>query len=242
MNKFYQVVNDVLRENASSEIETLMRKKFDDKYPVTRDSTSPYDEPGATDLRDRMVDLGDEIFAAINAKDKEAHLVSLQKYEDLRDEAISKFGLDGPVGLIDPDMHGEYSDDFKSAHGIRPRSDALNTFRSVIEFYPDNRYGKIVDDQFIAPELKSYIGVEHEDQESGIRSLDGFFSDEEAHIEDNETSLTPEDLKTIETVKSLAGDEAKGGLSPFDKPEKNIKKAYGKLLNQVSAKINKIKI
>lgn len=242
MNKFYQIVNDVLKENTDSEIDALMRKKFNDKYPAAADSTSPYDEQGATDLRDSMVDLGDEIFAAINAKDKEAHLVSLQKYEDLRDEAISKFGLDGPVSLIDPDMHGEYSDDFKSAHGIRPRSDALNTFRSVIEFYPDNRYGKIVDDQFIAPELKSYIGVEHEDQESSIRSLDGFFSDEEAHIEDNETSLKPEDLKTIETVKKLAGGEAKGGLNPFDKPEKDIKRAYGNLLKQVSTKINKIKL
>ena len=209
MNKFYQVVNDVLRENADSEIDTLMRKKFDDKYPVTRDSTSPYDEPGATDLRDRMMDLGDEIFAAINAKDKEAHLVSLQKYEDLRDEAISKFGLDGPVGLIDPDMHGEYSDDFKSAHGIRPRSDALNTFRSVIEFYPDNRYGKIVDGQFIAPELKSYIGVEHEDQESGIRSLDGFFSDEEAHIEDQEVDMNTVE-KGLSDLAATASSGAKG--------------------------------
>lgn len=82
----------------------------------------------------------------------------------------------------------------------------------------------------------------NEDQESGIRSLDGFFSDEETHIEDNESGLTPENLKTIETVKKLASGEAKGGLNPFDNPEKAIKKAYGKLLNQVSTKINQIKI
>ena len=81
-----------------------------------------------------------------------------------------------------------------------------------------------------------------EDNESGIRSLDGFFSDKEAHIEDNESGLTPENLKTIETVKKLASGEAKGGLNPFDNPEKAIKKAYGKLLNQVSTKINQIKI
>lgn len=82
----------------------------------------------------------------------------------------------------------------------------------------------------------------NEDQESGIRSLDGFFSDEEALPEDAESSLTPEDFKTIETVKKLASGEAKGGLNPFDNPEKKIQKAYGNILNQVSAKINKIKL
>jgi len=132
--------------------------------------------------------------------------------------------------------------DLRDENGVRPRSDALNTFRNVVEFYADGRHGKIVGDQYVAPEVKSYIGSE--DQESGpqIRSLDGFFSDEEALPEDAESSLTPEDLKTIETVKKLASGEAKGGINPFDNPEKKIKKAYGNILNQVSAKINKIKL
>ena len=227
MDNFTQIANNILSESIQNEY-----MSFDDIYS----------QPGATDLRDEMLGLNDKIFDAIDRKDKEAHLAALQEYEDLRDEALAKFGLDGPVGLIDPDMHGEYSDDFKVENGVRPRSDALNTFRNVVEFYADGRHGKIVGDQYVAPEVKSYIGSE--DQESGpqIRSLDGFFSDEEALPEDAESSLTPEDLKTIETVKKLASGEAKGGINPFDNPEKKIKKAYGNILNQVSAKINKIKL
>jgi hypothetical protein len=65
---------------------------------------------------------------------------------------------------------------------------------------------------------------------------------DEAEIEDAESAITPEDLKTIETVKSLAGGKAKGGLNPFDNPEKQIQKAYGKILKQVAKKIKNIKI
>ena len=61
-----------------------------------------------------------------------------------------------------------------------------------------------------------------------------------AHVEDAESAITPEDLKTIETVKSLAGGKAKG--SPFKNPEKEIQKAYGKILSQVAGKIKNIKI
>lgn len=58
--------------------------------------------------------------------------------------------------------------------------------------------------------------------------------------EDGEVAITPEDLKTIETVKALAGGKAKG--SPFMNPEKQIQKAYGSILKQVANKIKKIKI
>ena len=61
-----------------------------------------------------------------------------------------------------------------------------------------------------------------------------------AHVEDAESAITPEDLKTIETVKSLAGGKAKG--SPFKNPEKEIQQAYGKILSQVAGKIKNIKI
>jgi hypothetical protein len=129
MDNFTILANKILKENADSEIDALMRKKFNDAYPADNKSVDPYDEPEM-----------------------------------------------------------------------------------------------------------------NEDQESGIRSLDGFFSDEEALPEDAESSLTPEDLKTIETVKKLASGEAKGGINPFNNPEKKIQKAYGNILNQVSAKINKIKL
>ena len=250
MDNFTILANKILKENADSEIDALMRKKFNDAYPADNKSVDPYDEPGARDLSAAMLRLDDDIFGAIQRGDKESHLKHLHRYDALRDEALQRFGIDGPVGLIDPDLHGSYSDDFKDKHGVRPRSETLNTFRNAVEFYRDDRYGKFEGDEFIAPEVKSYIGDAerhndpemNEDQESGIRSLDGFFSDEEALPEDAESSLTPDDLKTIETVKKLASGEAKGGINPFDNPEKKIQKAYGNILNQVSAKINKIKL
>lgn len=252
MDNFTILANKILKENADSEIDALMRKKFNDAYPADNKPVDPYDEPGARDISAAMLRLDDDIFGAIQRGDKESHLKHLRRYDALRDEALQRFGVDGPVGLIDPDLHGTYSDDFKDKHGIRPRGEMLNTFRSAVEFYRDDRHGKFEGDKFIAPEVKSYIGDAerhndpemNEDNESGIRSLDGFFSDKEGYIEDQEaeSSLTPEDLKTIQTVKKLASGEAKGGINPFDNPEKKIKKAYGNILNQVSAKINKIKL
>ena len=63
--------------------------------------------------------------------------------------------------------------------------------------------------------------------------------DEKAkHVEDNEINAT--DLKTLETVKALAGGKAKGGLNPFDRPEKAIQKAYGQMLNKIAKQVNDV--
>ena len=227
MDNFTQIANKILSESIQNEY-----MSFDDIYK----------QPGATDLRDEMLGLNDKIFDAIDRKDKEAHLAALQEYEDLRDEALAKFGLDGPVGLIDPDMHGEYSDDFKDENGVRPRSDALNTFRNVVEFYADGRHGKIVGDQYVAPEVKSYIGSE--DQESGpqIRSLDGFFSDEEGYVEDQETKsfLKPDEAAAVEFAQKLATDPTRRSFSKD--PQKEINKAYGDKMKEIANKINAIQI
>jgi hypothetical protein len=185
MDNFTILANKILKENADSEIDALMRKKFNDAYPTDNKPVDPYNEPGAQDLSAAMLRLDDDIFRAIQRGDKENHLKHLHRYEALRDKALQRFGIDGPVGLIDPDLHGSYSDDFKDKHGVRPHSETLNTFRNAVEFYSDGRYGKFEGDEFIAPEVKSYIGDAerhndpemNEDQESGIRSLDGFFSD-----------------------------------------------------------------
>jgi len=56
--------------------------------------------------------------------------------------------------------------------------------------------------------------------------------------EDNEAEITDDDLKTLQTAKELAGGQAKGGL--FSNPEKQIQKAYGKMLSKVSKKINQV--
>ena len=202
MDNFTQIANKILSESIQNEY-----MSFDDIYK----------QPGATDLRDEMLGLNDKIFDAIDRKDKEAHLAALQEYEDLRDEALAKFGLDGPVGLIDPDMHGEYSDDFKDENGVRPRSDALNTFRNVVEFYADGRNGKIVGDQYVAPEIQSYIDSEDtrsstEDNESSIRSLDGFFSDKKPAIEDAEQSI--DSVARTATALLSIPDQGKGRFIP----------------------------
>ena len=137
MDKYTQFVNRLLEENMNNTI-----------------------SENDTSLRDQMEALDTEIFAAIDAKDKEAHIAALEKYAALRDKAIEKFGIDGPVHLIDPDLLGVYSDDYKDDAGFRPRGD--HSFRDAVEFYPSGAYGKIVDDKFIAPPVVSYI----EDQET----------------------------------------------------------------------------
>ncbi len=270
MDNYTQLVNKLLKENM--------------------DNATPHSD---TSLRDQMEALFDEMFDAIDAKDKTAHEAVLKKYEDLRTQAIDKFGVNGPLHLIDPDLHGAYSDDFKDEHGFRPRD---SSFRDAVEFYPSGEYGKIVDGRFIAPPIKSYI----EDQEAtsdGLQAIlqkypsevqdlknggeldDKLFQElfeyyldsgempygvakartgdpmewvhdkleelgvlndnEPAHpAEDNSNAITADDLKTLETVKALAGGEAQGGL--FSNPEKQIRKAYGQMLGKVAKNMKNV--
>ena len=265
MDNYTQLANKILAENMNN---------------------APQDSDTA--LRDEMISLDDELFAALDARDKAAHIEVLKKYDALRDLALDKFGVDGPLHLIDPDLHGAYSDDYKDKHGIRPSE---STFRDAIEFYPSGAYGKIVDGKFIAAPVKSYI---EEDAESSVDPvmtiLQKYPSEVEdlknggelaqnlyeelfeyylelgeipygvakartgdpyewvydkldeigifREVEDNEAAITADDLKTIKTVKELAGGEAKGGL--FNNPEKQIQQAYGKMLTKISKKINKV--
>ena len=55
--------------------------------------------------------------------------------------------------------------------------------------------------------------------------------------EDGE-GLSEKDLKTIMTVKKLAGGDAKGGI--FSNPEKDIQKAYGAMLTKISKQVQNI--
>jgi len=41
-------------------------------------------------------------------------------------------------------------------------------------------------------------------------------------------------------VKNLAGGQAKGGLNPFDNPQKDIERSYGVLLKKLSSKIKSV--
>ena len=76
----------------------------------------------------------------------------------------------------------------------------------------------------------------------GQEAQDMIFKDEDnekaKHVEDNEINAT--DLKTLETVKALAGGKAKGGLNPFNRPEREIQKAYGQMLSKVAKQVKDV--
>ncbi len=76
----------------------------------------------------------------------------------------------------------------------------------------------------------------------GQEAQDMIFKDEDnekaKHVEDNEINAT--DLKTLETVKALAGGKAKGGLNPCNRPERAIQKAYGQMLNKVAKQVKDV--
>lgn len=82
--------------------------------------------------------------------------------------------------------------------------------------------------------------VEIEDQE--IRSLDGFFSDEEAYIEDDEglkgLGLTDSDINAVSVAQKLA--TKAGGFGKGFLTQNRMNAAYGKLMDKVSGKIEDV--
>ena len=226
MDNFTTLANKILTEQRdikADQIEKLLKKGFEDSPFNNKEDKpeSPFDRPDAREYSDQMEALTDDIFDAIRKKDKQAHLAVLRKYDTIRDKAIERFGIDGPVNLIDPDLAGDYSDDFKDENGFRPRSDFLTRFRDAVEFYKDGRYGRIEGDKFIPVEPKSYI--------------------EETEIEDQENFLSPEQEKAVEYAQKLATDPKKRGLFGKD-PQKEINKAYGDVMKKIATKIKEIKI
>ena len=209
MDKFNQMANQFLREYGS---------------PMSSSDNEIEKDAQNREFSNQMEALNDDIYAAIIAKDKEAHLAVLRKYNDIRNKAIEHFGVDGPVHLIDPDLAGSYSDDFKSENGTRPRSDSLTTFRAAIEFYKNGEYGSIEGNEFIEPELKSYIG--------------------EPSIEDQEKPfLSKDQQKAITVAQTLATNAAKSGVIGLRKdPQKEINKAYGDVMKKLAQKIKSVKI
>lgn len=75
------------------------------------------------------------------------------------------------------------------------------------------------------PETGEYEMPEDELDNYRIKSEDG-------------EGLSEKDLKTIMTVKKLAGGDAKGGI--FSNPEKDIQKAYGAMLTKISKQVQNI--
>ena len=229
MDKFTKLANKILTEQRdikADQIEKLLKKGFEDSpfYNKEDKPDSPFDRPDAREYSDQMEALTDDIFDAIQKKDKQAHLVVLRKYDAIRDKAIERFGIDGPVNLIDPDLAGMYSDDFKDENGFRPRSDFLTRFRDAVEFYKDGRYGRIEGNKFTPVEPKSYIeGPEIEDQEQPA-----------------EPFLTKDQEQAIRTAQTLANDPRRRSFQKD--PQKEIDRAYGDVMKKIANKLKTIKI
>lgn len=82
---------------------------------------------------------------------------------------------------------------------------------------------------------------EVEDQESGIRTLDGFFSDEESHFEDQEQAfLNKSQQDAIKVAQTLANDPTRRSFQKD--PQKEINRAYGDIMKKIANKIKTIKI
>jgi hypothetical protein len=229
MDKFTKLANKILTEQRdikADQIEKLLKKGFEDSpfYNKEDKPDSPFDRPDAREYSDQMEALTDDIFDAIQKKDKQAHLAVLRKYDAIRDKAIERFGIDGPVNLIDPDLAGMYSDDFKDENGFRPRSDFLTRFRDAVEFYKDGRYGRIEGNKFTPVEPKSYIeGPEIEDQEQPA-----------------EPFLTKDQEQAIRTAQTLANDPRRRSFQKD--PQKEIDRAYGDVMKKIANKLKTIKI
>ena len=226
MDKFTKLANKILTEQRdikADQIEKLLKKGFEDSpfYKKEEKPESPFDRPDAREYADQMEALTDDIFDAIQKKDKQAHLAVLRKYDAIRDKAIERFGIDGPVNLIDPDLAGMYSDDFKDENGFRPRSDFLTRFRDAVEFYKDGIYGRIEGDKFIPVEPKSYI--------------------KETEIEDQEKFLSKEQEQALKFAQKLATDASKTSFLGKD-PQKEVNKAYGQIMSGIANKLKGIKI
>ena len=229
MDKITKIANNILTEQRdikADQIEKLLKKGFEDSpfYNKEDKPESPFDRPDAREYSDQMEALTDDIFDAIRKKDKQAHLAVLRKYDAIRDKAIERFGIDGPVNLIDPDLAGDYSDDFKDENGFRPRSDFLTRFRDAVEFYKDGRYGRIEGNKFTPVEPKSYIeGPEIEDQEQPA-----------------EPFLTKDQEQAIRTAQTLANDPRRRSFQKD--PQKEIDRAYGDVMKKIANKLKTIKI
>ena len=79
-------------------------------------------------------------------------------------------------------------------------------------------------------------------EEEEIRSLDGFFSDEEAHIEDDEglkkLGLTDDDINAVNVAQKLA--TKAGGVGTAMLTQNKMNNAYGKLMRKVAKKVDTV--
>ena len=88
-------IKKLQRDIKKDQIEKLLKKGFEDSpfYNKEEKPESPFDRPDAREYSDQMEALNDDIFDAIEKKDKQAHLAVLRKYDAIRDKAIESLKL-----------------------------------------------------------------------------------------------------------------------------------------------------
>tara|TARA_B100001093_G_C25886883_1_gene618785 strand:+ start:147 stop:476 length:330 start_codon:yes stop_codon:yes gene_type:complete len=94
----------------------------------------------------------------------------------------------------------------------------------------------------ILRESSPTFSLEIETEEEEIRSLDGFFSDEEAYVEDDEglkkLGLTDDDINAVNVAKKLATKAGGAGAAMLTQNRMNA--AYGDLMRKVAKKVSTV--
>lgn len=90
--------------------------------------------------------------------------------------------------------------------------------------------------------LRQYLPSGTEEENEEVRSLDGFFGDEEAHVEDDEglkkLGLSDEDINAVNVAQKLA--TKAGGLGAAALTQNRMNAAYGDLMRKVAKKVSKV--
>jgi hypothetical protein len=157
--------------------------------------------------------------------------ISLQEYNDkydmIKTKAKATLDAKAPIWAIDPEKAGEFSDDYKSENGVRPNLDQWD--EQEVDDWTERNRSSSEDGESLA---------------STVRPLDGFFTGaDQPYISDEESTeegfLTPDQTTALNTAKSLAT-KPKGGINPFNKPQKQIDKALGDMYSKVANKVTKV--
>jgi hypothetical protein len=94
----------------------------------------------------------------------------------------------------------------------------------------------------ILRESSPTFSLETKTEEEEIRSLDGFFSDEEAYVEDDEglkkLGLTDADINAVNVAQKLA--TKAGGVGTAMLTQNKMNNAYGKLMRKVAKKVDTV--
>ena len=158
----------------------------------------------------------------------------MDKYTQFANKILSE--TLAPIEEYGPVMSS--SEDFEFTPGMKPKqSKRMQKYKRVEDNEGIDLHDKFYEllDQGKRDEAKKVMFQVYEHNPEVYKDLYKAFHEEEA-----ENVLDASDLKTLETVKALAGGKAKGGLNPFNNLEKAIQKAYGQMLNKISKQVKQV--